>query len=156
MPIQRRDAIRQQAGALPRKVTEMADALKMTPQVPVWLADLLADLNGSSATGGFRCFDANIELKFGVSNVKGLSKVTSFLRGMARPLNAEFRAHQVWEGNSEVIVLGDAVLSVKKRPDVVVIPPFAYFFQMSKRDRYKVQRLTIVAGPVADLKGVAE
>ena len=130
----------------------MAEALKMTPKVPTWLADLLADLNGSGAAGGFACFDADIELKFGVSS--GLAKGTRFLRGMARPLNAEFRAHQVWAGSSQVIVLGDAVLSIKARPGVVIVPPFAYFFQMSARDRSKVQRLTIVAGPVADLTEV--
>ena len=129
----------------------MAEALKMTPRMPTWLADLLADLNGSGAAGGFACFDADIELKFGVSSVQGLAKVTRFLRGMARPLNAEFRAHQVWAGSSQVIVLGDAVLSIKARPGVVIVPPFAYFFQMSARDRSKVQRLTIVAGPVTDL-----
>jgi hypothetical protein len=46
------------------------------------------------------------------------------------------------------IVVGDAVISKKSTPEIVMTPPLVNIFYMSDADPTKIRQLLIVAGPL--------
>jgi hypothetical protein len=53
-----------------------------------------------------------------------------------------------WDSEAVKIVVGDAVISKKSTPEIVMTPPLINIFYMSDTDSTKIRKLLIVAGPL--------
>lgn len=116
--------------------------------VPGWLLRLYEEIDSLKFGSGFDCFTSATEMVFGTAHVKGTEAIKAFFIKVDSPINSKHRVHEFWDSEAVKIVVGDAVISKKSTPEMVMTPPLVNIFYMSDTDPTKIRKLLIVAGPL--------
>jgi hypothetical protein len=127
---------------------DIDDGLKKLDAVPGWLLRLYEEIDSLKFGSGFDCFTSDTEMVFGTAHVKGTEAIKEFFIKIDSPINSKHRVHEFWDSEAVKIVVGDAVISKKSTPEIVMTPPLVNIFYMSDTDPAKIRKLLIVAGPL--------
>ena len=122
--------------------------LKKLDAVPGWILRLYEEIDSLTFGFGFDCFTSETEMVFGTAHVKGTEAIKEFFIKIDSPINSKHRVHEFWDSEGVKIVVGDAVISKKSTPKIVMTPPLVNIFYMSDTDPTKIRKLLIVAGPL--------
>jgi hypothetical protein len=122
--------------------------LEKLAAAPGWISKLYEEIDSLEFGSGFDCFTSETEMVFGTAHVKGTEAIKEFFIKIDGPLNSKHRVHEFWDSEGVKIVVGDAVISKKSAPEIVMTPPLVNIFYMSDTDSTKIQKLLIVAGPL--------
>jgi hypothetical protein len=127
---------------------DIDNRLKKLNAVPGWLLRLYEEIDTLKFGSGFDCFTSDTEMVFGTAHVKGTEAIKEFFIKIDSPINSKHRVHEFWDCEAVKIVVGDAVISKKSTPEIVMTPPLVNIFYMSDTDPTKIRKLLIVAGPL--------
>jgi len=126
----------------------MGSILERLDEAPDWIHLLLREMGTLQFGPGFDHFLPNAELTFGVRSVKGIKAITRFFASAALPLNIEHRLEEFWDGGRLKMLRGNVRMSKKADPAHAITPPFVHFIQMQDLRSRRIEKLTIILGPV--------
>jgi hypothetical protein len=122
--------------------------LRRLDEVPGWILRLYEEIDSLTFGAGFDCFTSETEMVFGTAHVKGTEAIKECFIKIDSPINSKHRVHEFWDSEGVKIAVGDAVISKKSTPEIVMTPPLVNIFYMSDTDPTKILKLLIVAGPL--------
>jgi hypothetical protein len=132
----------------PKMNKDTDNRLKKLDAAPSWILRLYEEIDSLNFGSGFDCFTSETEMVFGTANVKGTEAIKEFFIKIDSPINSKHRVHEFWDSEGVKIVVGDAVISKKSTPEIVMTPPLVNIFYMSDTDPTTIRKLLIVAGPL--------
>ena len=132
----------------PQMSKDIDNRLKKMDAVPGWISRLYEEIDSLKFGSEFDCFTSETEMVFGTAHVKGTEAIKDFFIKIDSPINSKHRVHEFWDSEGVKIVVGDAVISKKSAPEIVMTPPLVNIFYMSDTDPTKIRKLLIVAGPL--------
>ena len=132
----------------PKMNKDTDNRLKKLDAAPSWILRLYEEIDSLNFGSGFDCFTSETEMVFGTANVKGTEAIKEFFIKIDSPINSKHRVHEFWDSEGVKIVVGDAVISKKSTPEILMTPPLVNIFYMSDTDPTTIRKLLIVAGPL--------
>jgi hypothetical protein len=126
---------------------DIDNRLKKLNATPGWILGLYEEIDSLKFGSGFDRFTPETEMVFGTAHIKGAEAIKEFFIKIDSPINTKHRVREFWDSEGVKIVVGDAVISKKSTPEIVITPPLVNIFYISDTDQTKIRKLLIVAGP---------
>ncbi len=131
----------------------MVQTLVRLEQPPRWVVDIFSEIDTQNFGPGFEHFTEETEMTFGTAVLQGVEAIKGFFVKIDSPLDIQHRIHDFWDGGSEKILRGDAILSKKGSTDPKITTPLMMIFYMADSlpedaAQARVKEWFIVNGPI--------